>query len=364
MKAGSYKLFRQKIHSAARNKGFPLRVMFELTYECNFYCRHCYVPLNYRKKQGQLTAREIFLILRQLRDAGCFYLGFTGGEPFIREDILDILSYAKKLGFEIIIYTNGSLINNDIADKLSALRPNKVDITIPAMSEPAFEKITQLPGSHKKVFNAIDLLHKRRVALGFKTCVLNDNESEIADIQKFAKSLGALHRIDDMLLPRLDGARDPFKYRGILPGNSRNSACIEASECVGDNDSSSRHFAHQDIQLFQCGSGISQAAITPLGELKICLMIDYPKYKILGEADKASRKNGFENAWQRLKKLVVDIKPDAYYYCDKCDLEQYCKWCPARAWLYNKTFTVCDPECLKKAKYIKNQILRKEKECQ
>ncbi len=70
MKPQSYDNFWEGIHRAAKNKGFPLRVMFELTYRCNFFCRHCYVPLSYREKskEGELRTEEIFLILDQLKD--------------------------------------------------------------------------------------------------------------------------------------------------------------------------------------------------------------------------------------------------------------------------------------------------------
>src|SRR4030042_674527 len=86
-----------------------------------------------------------------------------------RKDILEILWYAKKSGFEIIIYTNGSLIDEEIAKQLSLLRPNKVDITIPGMSRLAFERISGVSGSRDKVFGVIDLLRKKGVDLGFKT---------------------------------------------------------------------------------------------------------------------------------------------------------------------------------------------------
>ena len=164
--------FYIRIHNAAKDKHLPLRVMFELTYRCNFYCQHCYVPLSYRKisEQKELKTKQVLSLLEQLKDIGCFYLGFTGGEPFIREDIMDILWGARRKGFEVLIYTNGSLIDEKIAEQLADLRPNKVDITIPAMSEVSFEAITQMPGSHKKVFNAIDLLYKKGVNLGFKSC--------------------------------------------------------------------------------------------------------------------------------------------------------------------------------------------------
>ena len=125
-----------------------------------------------------------------------------------------VAKYAKRCGFELIIYTNGSLIDEKIASQLERLRPNKVDITIPAMSKGAFERISGLSGSRDKVFRAIEFLYKKGVNLGFKTCVLKENENEIKEIQDFAASLGALHRLDDMLSPRLDGSKEPYGYRG------------------------------------------------------------------------------------------------------------------------------------------------------
>ena len=216
MQNEAYNNFWQKIHQSAKEKGFPVRVMFELTYRCNFKCKHCYVPHKYQRSYGELKTREVFAILDQLKKIGCFYLGFTGGEPFMRKDALKIFRYAKNCGFEVIIYSNGSLIDAKIASELAELRLNKVDITIPAMSRMPFENITGLKGSHAKVFKAIQLLKKNKVPLGFKSCVLKGNEAQIADIRKFADSFGALHRLDDMLSARLDGSKEPFEFRGIL----------------------------------------------------------------------------------------------------------------------------------------------------
>jgi radical SAM protein with 4Fe4S-binding SPASM domain len=335
MKFQSYNIFWQRIHKAAKNKGFPLRIMFELTYRCNFYCKHCYIPQSYRN-YNELKTKEVLSILDQLADIGCFYLGFTGGEPFIREDILDILWYAKRLGFEIIIYTNGFLIDEEIAKQLSLLRPNKVDITIPGMSRVAFERISGVSGSRDKVFKAIDLLHKKGVNLGFKACVLKENEKEISQIQDFAHFLGALHRLDDMLSPCLDGSKEPFKYRGTLLNANRRKSNANLRECLNKDISVHSRLISENSRLFKCGVGVNQAVITPQGELKMCLMIDYLNYKIL--------ENSLKDCWQRLKDLVSNIKPDENYQCDKCELAPFCKWCPAKGWLYNRNFTSCDPE--------------------
>ena len=359
--------------------------MFELTYRCNFHCKHCYVPQSYRRKKGELKTKEVFFILDQLKDIGCFYLGFTGGEPFLREDIMEILLYAKKKGLELIIYTNGSLIEERIAEELADLRPNKIDITIPAMSKAAFERISGVAGSRDKVFKTIELLRKNGVNLGFKTCVLKENESEIGEIQNFAESLGALHRLDDTLSPRLDGSKEPYQYRGRLfnKANLRKSNA-NYRECLNENISVNSRVPNEVTQrslslrsrkdtediatfgtisensrLFKCGVGRSQAAITPSGKLKLCLMIDYPKNKVLNIEDRSRKtENGkqrenLKEAWERLKELVASIKPNKDYQCDRCELEPYCKWCPARGWLYNGSFSSCDPQSRARAELIR-----------
>lgn len=332
------------------------------------------MPFSYRKLR-ELKTKEILLILDQLKDIGCFYLGFTGGEPFIRKNLLQILWYAKKIGFQIIIYTNGSLIDKNIANELMRINPNKVDITIPAMSKTAFERISGVDGSWEKVFKAIKLLYERDVNLGFKTCVLKENESEIKDIQNFADSLGALHRLDNMLLPRLDGSREPYKYRGKLKESlvtsyksSLDCARLGAErelEHVGARRNrevtSKKESKECNLDtLFKCGAGKSQAVITPQGKLKMCLMIDYPKYEILNKdivtghtSQAAHQETGLKRAWKRLRELVASIKPDKNYHCDRCKLEPYCKWCPARGWLENGSFTSCDSESRLWAENIK-----------
>lgn len=363
MKSQPYNNFWQRIHKSAKDKQFPLRVMFELTYKCNFKCKYCYVPPSYKKKE-ELITKEVFSILDQLSDIGCFYLGFTGGEPFIREDIMDILWYAKKKGFEVIIYTNGSLIDENTVKELNRLRPNKVDITIPAMNKDAFERISGVSGSRVRVFKTIDLLYKNGVSLGFKTCVLKENESQIKEIENFAHSLGALHRLDDMFFPCLDGSKEPYEYRGKL---KEESVICNTSQVTGNTLHVARNKSNvlkqgcglevcninpkpQPLNLFKCGVGVSQAAITPLGELKMCVMIDYPKYKISdtqvtsNKLHVTGQRANLKDAWEKLKELVASVKPNKDYKCDKCELEPYCQWCPAKGWLENGSFTSCTPE--------------------
>lgn len=338
MKERTYLDFFDSLHRQAKKARFPLRVMFELTYRCNFRCGHCYIPESYKNKQGELKTKEVFLILDQLAEIGCVYIGFTGGEPFMRKDIFDVLWYARKKGLQAIIYTNGYFINKKKAAELARLHLNKIDITIPAMKRGEFEGITGFPGSHEKVFEAIRLLHDKGVKMDFKTCVLKTNSGQLKDIRKFADSLGARHRVDDLLFPKLDRDLEPYSFRdGSFLDIKKFSCALNIT-------------APKKKTLFSCGAGKTQAAVNPFGRLKMCLLIEEPSFRILEESGAGS--GGLKEGWGKIKKYVSGIAKDSNYKCGKCRLYDYCKWCPARSWLRNQTFTACDPESFRKAKMV------------
>jgi MoaA/NifB/PqqE/SkfB family radical SAM enzyme len=252
-----------KFHQQAREEHLPLRVMFELTYRCNFNCRHCYVPKSWRRRK-ELNTAGVIDIIRQLKDAGCFYLGFTGGEILLRRDIWRILEFSKQQGMQIILYTNGSLITEQLARRIASIGVNKLDITLPGISEKVFDGITGVGGSSRAVFAAIRFLRENKVALGFKTSILKANQGEIKAIEKFCISLNCTHRLNDLLMPPLD-------------------------QLMADRAKPTRSF--------KCGGGITQCAITPAGQVKLCPLVEWPKIRI-------SQDKHFYDIWTSLPKMM------------------------------------------------------------
>jgi len=336
MKTNICSNFQNRINKTSIDKRSIIRAMFELTYNCNFKCSHCYVPVSYKNKFKELRIKDVFQIIDQLSDMGCFYLGFTGGEPFIRKDIFDILWYSRKKGLQIIIYTNGFFINKETAKKISDLSFNKIDITVPSMKQIVFDKIVNFQGAHKKVFSAIEFLHRKNVPLGIKSCLLEANKNEINDIVKFSKSLGATYRLSGILMPKLDGSKTPFKYQKKCKFKNLNKNSCFSTKKVAN--------ALKGLELFQCGVGLNHIAINPSGLLKMCLMIDYPFYNILDTA--------LVKSWEKLKACVDNIEVGENYSCRSCNLLSNCFSCPARSWLYKKNFLSCPPESYSVASFL------------
>ncbi|NLO91279.1 MAG: radical SAM protein [Elusimicrobia bacterium] len=258
MKTLDSSAFRARLERAARKRRFPLRVMLEVTYDCNFNCPHCYIPHGYRAqyRKKEITARRFCAIIDELAAVGCLQLGVTGGEPLLKKGIFTILKHARRRGMQTYLYTNASLITQATARKLKNCGCAKVDITLPAMSKKAFGAVTGAPDSHRAVLGAAGILRKEGLSLGFKTCKLKANRLELPSLRAFAGKYGAPWRLDTEHIPRLDGTPLPAEILSGKPGLSRTPACP------------------------RCGAGDVQAAITPAGELKICVAVDGPKWKI------------------------------------------------------------------------------------
>ena len=100
-----------------------------LTKRCNLRCKHCYA--NGGENCGkELSLQDIESILDQLTSLSVSEVFFTGGEPFIRKDIVDILKYASELNFNILISSNGHFITPEIIEQIKNINFKMFQISI------------------------------------------------------------------------------------------------------------------------------------------------------------------------------------------------------------------------------------------
>ena len=85
----------------------PLWLLAELTYRCPLHCVFCYNPLNYAEERKELSTAQWIDVLRQARKLGAAQLGFSGGEPLLREDLEDLIDEGHRLGYYTNLITSG-----------------------------------------------------------------------------------------------------------------------------------------------------------------------------------------------------------------------------------------------------------------
>jgi len=103
-------------------------IIISITNRCNLKCKMCDIPQ--LKKEKELTTAEITNFIKDLEELKPETIVFSGGEPFLREDIFILLEFAKEQGFRTCITSNGTLITKDIAVELKKVKTDIVNISI------------------------------------------------------------------------------------------------------------------------------------------------------------------------------------------------------------------------------------------
>src|SRR5437660_4117646 len=215
--AVSYGEFSLGLHQHFGDKRTPVEVSLEVTRRCPLECQHCYnnLPMgDMDARSREMTTEEHFRVLDELVEMGCFWLLYTGGEIFARKDFLEIYTYAKKKGFLITLFTNGTLITEEIADYLAEWPPFAIEITLYGRTRETYEALTAVPGSYDRCLRGIRLLQERGLPLKLKTVATSVNKHEVLAMKHFAEEeLGVEFKTDGQINPSIDCSQSPLAVR-------------------------------------------------------------------------------------------------------------------------------------------------------
>jgi len=110
-------------------------VVWNVTKACNLRCIHCYASADNNPAENELTTEEGFKLLEDLSSFGCPVVLFSGGEPLVRPDILDLIHRAVQLGLRAVLSTNGTLIDENMAKELKKFGLSYVGISLDGIGE-------------------------------------------------------------------------------------------------------------------------------------------------------------------------------------------------------------------------------------
>jgi len=314
-----YSNFSRQFHFKKEIERLPLEGAIEVTSHCNLNCKHCYIKDNSIK--DELTFNECCRIIDELTDAGCLWLTFSGGEPFIRKDFLDIYTYAKRKGLLIVIFTNGTMITREIADYLKEFKPFYLEISLYGMSRETYKNVTGSADNYDRCMDTISLFRERNVLFKLKSVLIKENKHEIFEMKSFSKKLGVNFRFDFLINPRIDGEKTPCDVR-VSPEEGVNMEMAD-EELRREWE---KAFIEKDIEqysnqglLFSCGAGKNLFNIDSRGNLQICNMVRYINYDL---------KHGSFNEGWNLFPAILSRKKNGKNKCSICSLSHFCNICP------------------------------------
>ena len=330
--------FWASFYAKSAGTGIPFEATWELTHRCNLNCVHCYVPEKNRRvslrEEMDLSSGEIFHVLDQMAELGCFQLNLTGGEPLMRPDFFEILAYAKKKGFYVLLQTNGTLLTASLVNQLVEGGADQVEVSLYGVTSSVHEDITRVKGSFERCVQGIERLRRKNIGLSINMMVLTLNRHQIRHVKAFAQKRGARFQADFLIHPRIDGSKEPLKYRLSprkaieLELKSDLSPVEEGLDLVEESEKESGQAC-----LFNCSAGRNSLAITPDGKLNLCLECRIPGYDV--------RKGTLAEGWGKLSEYVNSMRPSASFECTHCELGPYCDWCPSAGLLEKGDLSAC-----------------------
>ena len=333
----------------------------ELTERCNNNCIHCCINLPAGDRSGlkrEMTTAQVKDILWQAAALGCLQVRFTGGEPLLRPDFEELYLFARGLGFNLILFTNATLVTPHLADVFAHIPPRvPIEITVYGMHAESYEAVTRVPGSFAKFQRGVALLLARGVNFIVKSALLPPNRDEIDEMEAWASTIpGMSHPLNHAMFFELRGRRDDPQKNELIQSlrisPEEGLAIISRSEaryrCENDAFTAQFMAPHGD-RLFNCGACSGRSAcIDAYGRAQPCLSLRAPTLSALImtqselDGDASSEPEPCFTLAGALEqfKLLGQMRTDKEEYlrrCAVCFLKGFCEQCPAKSWTESGT---------------------------
>lgn len=302
----------------------PFSVLFEVTSNCNMNCIHCYLQNCHEKEH--LSYKQIIKIIDILYEQGIIFLTFTGGEIFTRKDFIDIYLYAKKKGFFVELFTNASLITDEIIRVLKEYPPLLVDVSIYGDNEDTYERITKIQGAYEKVVSNCKKMVDLGIRVTLKSPILLETVDKIEGMQRIADKLGVPFVYSFDISSTIDKDNKPKNYQTSLRTRLQYEfqnyydQIKNGERKLGEFDEKTMIELKRCEYVYACNVAQNSFVIDYKGNMLPCMKLRHKGEPLL-EKD-------FSIIWSEFERYSK-IKAHDSYKCKKCDSRYFCDICPA-----------------------------------
>lgn len=322
-------------------RSHPLRYLFwEATLNCNFDCQHCGSRASRNKHyQDELSTEEIKNVFKSIAsktNPKKIMVAVTGGEPLLRSDLFDVMSYAKSLGFNWGLVTNGSLVSPKTIDQMRESGMSTIVVSIDGLGK-VHDDFRQAPGSYQKAITAVKLLTQSHFFQNVQitTTIHQNNILELEKMYTEFLPLGIQswrvmnidpigRAIDNPKL--LLKAKDLKKLLDFIKQKRTFSPIDITYDCTGflgpKFEGQVRNW------LFFCSTGITTASILHNGDIFVCPNVPRLPELIQGNV----RQDDFYDTWQKKFKIFRDPNRTSCSDCKKCLSWTECKGSSFHLW--------------------------------
>ena len=153
-------------------------VVWNCTKACNLKCVHCYSESNTRKHPDELSTAEAEAFIDDLADYGAPVLLFSGGEPLMRKDLMELVDYAVGRGLRAVISTNGTLIDEDNAREFARIGLSYIGVSLDGTRE-VNDAFRGVEGAFDRALRGIRIAQEAGIKVGLRFTINKRNAAEV-----------------------------------------------------------------------------------------------------------------------------------------------------------------------------------------
>jgi heme b synthase len=340
-------------------------VAWELTGNCNLFCAHCRGAAGFGQDQDELSTEECFGLIDQILEVGQPIIILTGGEPLLRDDVLEIGRYAAGKGLTVVMGTNGTLLTEEMATRLKEVPVSRISISLDFPQAELQDRFRGQDGAFASAMAGIANARNAGIEVQINSTITSLNVSLLDELISLALDVGAVAFHPFLLVPtgRGKGLKSvelsPEQYEATLnwiydrqqelgdrlffkPTDAPHYLRIvkrrqKTDKAAGDIRQSGRHPAGTITRGCLAGTGF--AFISHQGKVKGCGYLDIEAGDV--------RRQGFAEIWtnaplfQELRNLG-NLKGK----CGICEYKRICGGCRARAYEATGDYLEAEPYCI------------------
>jgi radical SAM protein with 4Fe4S-binding SPASM domain len=335
--------FKENIIHPPYIPSYPYHLVWIATNACNARCLHCSTAAT-KRLPNELTTGEVKNLFKKLSELGIFDIAISGGEPFVRSDIMEIIEYLTQLGFKIGIGTNGSTINRQQLKDLKKLNVSRLQVSIDGTKE-LHDIARRWQGLFDKAKQTIYMANE--IGLNVHVCMTLHklNYKVMREVIELCISWNVKRFNLSRFIPTgrgdlsLDLSKEQWKevmyaYEAMRKEfSSKMEMTTHLSQSALLNPDLNCHSG-----FIGCQAGIGQGCIGATGDVTPCVMLPITIGNI--------KENSFKSLWDTAP-LIQSFKARDQLKgaCGSCKFKNKCGGCRAVAYSYTGDVFETDSRC-------------------
>ena len=335
-------------------------IAWEVTRRCNLFCAHCRASAD-DYATNELSTEECLALVEQFVQVGKPILILSGGEPLLRNDIFRLARYAAELGLRVVMGTNGTLIDEDIATQLKDASILRVAVSLDFPTAELQDRFRGKAGAFDAAIAGITNAQKAGIEVQINSTITKLNTPYLSDLIALALEVGAVAFHPFLLVPTGRGKEltsvqltakerertlnwfydKQVELKDKLPFKVTCAPQYQriVSQRTREVENHSNSFDSLSTITRGCLAGTGFCFVSYQGKVKGCGYLDVDAGDI--------KKESFGQIWANspLFRQLRDLS-NVKGKCGVCTYKAVCGGCRARAYESTGDYLEAEPDCL------------------